>query len=153
VQLSDGTERDAGADRIGRGFNAQVGYAIPVGSGPRQQFVELAVRTERFDPGIAMCAGLSEIDCNQREDELRAQRPGDRGADRGQAYWDTAVGVNWFLGGHDLKLQVFYTYRYGVDDWANSTRAAQAAARAQGLEEGERQVKNNAFYAQMTYRS
>lgn len=103
---------NAGVDQYSIGFNTQIGYVLPfMYSGMRW---ELVVRVEQFDPEVA----ARDAD----EDLLLAQSPGGGpGASEEQQAQRTYVGgLNWYIRGHDFKVQANYSYRQAMEDWSLS---------------------------------
>jgi hypothetical protein len=126
---------DVDPDFTATGFSVQVGYFAPLPWVERH--LELAGRYEVFDPSAATDAS--------RDADLRAPQAGSGPArpEGSQARSILTGGVNLYLQGHDLKLQLNYIHREELEDWVGS-------AQSPGLL--KRSVDDDAAFAQMTWR-
>ena len=123
-----------------------LGWAVAAGTfGPGEwasRHLELAVRYEWFDPKAA-------LDSDKASD-VRAQAPGSGFArpDGTQARAVTTVGANLYFAGHDFKLQMDYIHRQELENWEKSVRDPNDPLTPPAA----RQVDDDAFVAQLTYR-
>ncbi|TVQ97644.1 MAG: hypothetical protein EA398_14240 [Deltaproteobacteria bacterium] len=124
-------------DQYATGWMVQGGFFVPVR--PLDRFVEIAGRVEDFRPATAVDP--------DRAAEILPQAPGSgpRLPNNTQSHRDYVVGLNLFLDGHDLKLQINYTHRYETGDWRLSI-PDEDGMRA------SRQVDDDSLFIQLTYR-
>lgn len=127
-------------DYSGLGWAVAAGAFVP--GRWTNEHLELTARYEWFDPKAATDAAKSA--------EIRAQAPGSGYArpDGAQARSVMTAGANVYFAGHDFKLQLNYVRRTELEDWeksvANPDEPFTPAA--------SREVDDNSFVAQLTYR-
>ena len=107
-----------------------------------EEHFELAARYEWFDPQAARNA--DEIV------DVRAQAPGSgyARADGKQARSVLTTGANIYFAGHDFKLQLNYVRRTELEDWEKSVANPEEPFTLPA----SREVDDNSFVAQLTYR-
>lgn len=140
----DYVDDESNADRHGFGWNLQAGFFIPA---PYvRERLELAVRVEQWDPEIAR-------EADRAQDLLPTSAgTGPVNSSGTTARRNVVGGINWYFAGHDLKLQANYTHRTELEDWAGSD------ANPTDDEDGDvrdgvpRQVDDDTFVLQLTYR-
>lgn len=124
-------------DQYAMGWAVQAGTFLP---GPfLRDHVEIAGRIEAIRPA-------EPVD-EARRAEILPEVPGSgpRQPNNTQAHRDHVAGLNLYLAGHDLKLQVNYTHRREIGDWRLSVPDED------GLR-ASRQVDDDSIFVQVTYR-
>ncbi len=131
---------DADVDYSGLGWAVAVGSFVP-GQWNREH-LELTARYEWFDPKAALDAA--------KVAEIRAQAAGSGYArpDGTQARSVTTAGANIYFAGHDFKLQLNYVHREELEDWDKSAPSPTEPSNPTA----DRQVDDDSFVAQLTYR-
>jgi len=140
-----------------RTFTAEVdldysglGWAVAAGAFVPGQWtnehLELAARYEWFDPKAATDPAKAA--------EIRAQAPGSGYArpDGTQARSVMTAGANVYFAGHDFKLQLNYMRRTELEDWSLSAPEPIDPENPPTVIDPSREVDDNSFVAQLTYR-
>jgi hypothetical protein len=132
--------QQAGVDRYAEGWNVQAGSFLP-GHAYLRQHVEVVGRVEYFDPQTAAFP--------EDADQILPNSPGGGPASqREQGQYNIIGGVNWFLRGHDLKIQASYTHRIASEDWRGSVvDPISGIGNAAGKDDTD-----DSFLLQVTYR-
>ncbi len=133
-------------DYSGLGWAVAAGAFVP--GRWTNEHLELTARYEWFDPKAATDTAKAA--------EIRAQAPGSGYArpDGAQARSVMTAGANVYFAGHDFKLQLNYVRRTELEDWSLSAPAEIDPENPPTVIDprASREVDDNSFVAQLTYR-
>jgi len=124
----------AGTDQFAYGWNSQLGYVLPW-ERPGLQF-EIVGRVEQYDPATAA------RDEDAQNLVPRAPGAGPAAPERLQAQRTYIGGLNWYIRGHDFKVQARYSHRVAQEDYTDSARSPEI----------DRNVQDDDFMLIATYR-
>lgn len=128
---------DAGIDQFAQGWNIQLGYMAPL---PWvQEHLEFVARVEQYDPQSA-----ARGDDNESLLQTIGGAPGAGPAVPGglQSQRNYIGGINYFVRGHDFKVQLNYTHRVAQEEFRLSA----------GNPDVDRDTTDDTFTVQATYR-